>query len=92
MFGFLHSWLAQRRRKRAAVAAAIHHFEETSGKRAHTGSVIGEKAGHFVVRVYFGNIKPPGRAWFIVGTDGTVLRELSFEVAQEFGEREDYLR
>ncbi len=35
----------RRRRKRSAIAAAVGHFEATTGKRAHSGItfVIGEK-------------------------------------------------
>jgi hypothetical protein len=86
MFGFLSRWLEHRRRKQAAVEAAVQHFDATTGNRAHSGGVIGEKSGNLVVRVCHGNIKPPGRAWYLVGSDGSVVAELSFDEAQEFGE------
>jgi hypothetical protein len=89
MFGFLSKWLEQRRRKRAAVDSAVRHFDATTGKSAHAGisCVIGEKAGRFIVRVCYGEVKPPRRAWYVVAPDGSIVDEISFEQAKEFGER-----
>ena len=88
MLTSLSRWLEQGRRKRSAVKAALHRFNTTTGKPAHPGmsSVIGEKAGDLIVRVCFGNTKPPARVWYLVGLNTSVISELSFEEAQEFGE------
>jgi hypothetical protein len=90
MFGALSRWLDGRRRRRAAIAAAVRQFEATTGAEAHPGisSVIGEEARGMVVRVCHGHdIKPPGRAWYVIGADGAVIAELSFAEAGRFGER-----
>ena len=90
MLGGLYRWLSQHRRRRAAVAAAALHFESVTGHQPHPGwgGVIGEEAGEFVVRVCYGDTKPPRRVWYRVGADGQVRGELSCEEAQRFGERE----
>ena len=90
MLGALSRWLEGRRRRRAAVAAAVRHFEAAGGRDALPGisRVIGEDARGTVVRVCHGaDVIPPGRAWYVVGPSGAVVAELSFEEAGRFGER-----
>jgi len=73
-----------------AVAAAVRHFEATTGAEAFPGisRAIGEDARGTVVRVCHGeDVIPPGRAWYVVGANGTVVAELSFDEAGRFGER-----
>ena len=79
----------RRDRHQAAVAAALEHFEATTGQVAHrSGSdVIGEDARGVLVRVCYGSSRPPGRAWFAVGGDGSVNAELTYAEAAAFGER-----
>ena len=88
MLRSLSGWLERRRRNRIAVEVAVRHFESTTGQRAHAGisSVIGEESGGLVVRVCYGDVKPPRRAWYRLG-DGSVVDELSFEEAGRFGGR-----
>jgi hypothetical protein len=90
MLRMLSKWLERRRRHRAAVAVAVYHFDSVTGKDAHAGisSVIGERGDGIVVRVCHGYVKPPGRAWFVVGEHGSVVAELSFADVQRFGEEE----
>ena len=89
MFGFFSKWLQHRCGQRSAVEAAVRHFDATTGKHAHPGisGVIGEREGNFVVRICYGNTKPPGRTWYVVGSDGSVIEELSFEEAKRFDEK-----
>lgn len=89
MFAVLSKWFHHRRRKRSAVEAAVRHFGAATGKQARSGisGVIGEREGNLVVRVCYGNTKPPGRAWYLIAPDGAIAGELSFEEAQGFGER-----
>jgi hypothetical protein len=55
---------------------------------AHCGisTVIGEDDAGLVVRVCYGEVKPPGRAWYRVDADWSVVGELTFEQARQFGE------
>lgn len=89
MLGWPFRWMERRRRRRVAVTAAVRHFAVVTGQQAHQNisSVIGEEAGELVVRICYGQVRPPGRAWFRVGADGQVRDELSFEEAGRFGER-----
>ncbi len=87
VFGALSRWLKTRTARREAVASAVRHFEAT-GRRAHNSlcSVIGAEARGIVVRVCHGDVKPPGRTWFVVGPCG-VVAELDWADAKGLGER-----
>jgi hypothetical protein len=90
MLKALSRWLERRRRHRSAVAAAVRHFEATTGTEALPGisTVIGEEPRGLVVRVcHDDEVKPPRRSWYVVGDDGVVAAELSFAEAGRFGER-----
>src|SRR5262249_14454723 len=88
MFAFVTTWIQYRRQKRAAIEAAVRHFDATTGRKAlpRISSVIGELNGDLVVRVCHGQQKPPGRAWYLVSKDNVVLSELSFEEVVQLGE------
>jgi hypothetical protein len=81
-------WQSRQRCNRAAVDAAVQHFERTTGQKAHAriSSVLAEEAGQFVVRVCYRDVKPPGRVWYRIGENNSVIAELSFEEATRLGE------
>src|SRR5262249_25609640 len=56
MFAFVTTWIQYRRQKRAAIEAAVRHFDATTGRKAlpRISSVIGELNGDLVVRVCHG--------------------------------------
>jgi hypothetical protein len=90
MLGRFSRWLDRRRRHRAAVAAAVRHFEATTGWEALPGisAVIGEDSRGTVVRVCHGDdVKPPRRVWSVVAASGAVAAELTLAEAGRFGER-----
>lgn len=89
MLSFISKWFHSRKRKQTAVKAAISHFEATIGTRAHSGKVIGEKGGNFIVRVFYdhGKVKPLRRKWYLLGQHDSVIAELSFDEVRQFGER-----
>ena len=89
MFGFLMRWLDHRKRIRSAIAMAVRQFESKTGERAHRSicDVIAEEPEQFVVRVCYGQAKPPCRAWYLISAEGSIVCDLSFEEAQQFGER-----
>jgi hypothetical protein len=90
VFGAISRWFDARRKRREAVASAVRHFEANGGNDPLPGisCVIGEDAGDFIVRVcHGGDIIPPGRVWYRVGSNFAVLAELSFADVTRFGER-----
>ncbi len=93
--GLFRKFFERRRSRRQAevatamaLAAAVRHFELTSGQAAHRGmgAVIGKDPRGMVVRICHGGTRPPRRTWYIVGTDGSVVTELSHAEAAQFGE------
>ncbi len=82
VFATFSRWRAARARRRTLVVSAIREFE-TAGRRAIRGmcSIIGEEARGTVVRVCYGDTRPPRRAWFVIGPDGSVA-ELPWAEAQ----------
>ena len=77
-----------RAQRRAAIAAAVKHFEIAGGKAVRgMCEVIGDTERGSVVRVSFGNTRPPNRIWYVVGPSGTVTAELSWTEAEQLGER-----
>jgi hypothetical protein len=86
---WLVSWIDRVRRRRLARAAARRHLEATTGQRSHLvgSTVLGEHAGGLVVRVCYGDTKPPRRAWYLIGAGGRVARSVSWDEAESVGER-----
>jgi len=82
------AWFRNIPQRRAAVASAVNHFESTKSTPAHRGisSVIAKAPEGYVVRVCYGHIKPPGRAWFLVSAEGSIIAELSFDQVKQHGE------
>ena len=78
-------------RETDAVAVAVRHFESSTGQSAHTGTgtgkVIGQEERGLAVRVCYGHRRPPQRAWYLVGSEGAVIAELSLDEVSRFGER-----
>lgn len=73
MFEALSRWLEARRQRKAAIAAAVRHFEAATGARALRSMswVIGCEPRGAVVRVCAeGHVKPPRRTWYVVGQFG----------------------
>ena len=72
-------WLAQRGLLDFAGGLVVHL---TAGISALVlAVVIGPRMG------FPDDVKPPRRAWYVVGADGVVVAELSFAEAAPFGER-----
>ena len=82
-------WLAQRKARRVAVAAALEHFKHVHGREAHSrmSSIIAEEPNSYVVRVCHGDVKPHRREWYRLSFDGEFLGELTFADVRQFGER-----
>jgi hypothetical protein len=89
MFRLVARFRAWQARRREAAAVAIHCFEAHTGGRgdSRTTYVIHEAAAGFVVRVCYGDTRPPQRAWFWVSADFTTCRTLTFEEVAPLGER-----
>src|SRR5271167_4914328 len=60
-----------------AVAAAIRHFESTSGPSLHSGKVIFSNKSYLVVRIWTTVSFPPGRAWIKMSRALTDFQGLS---------------
>ena len=88
MLSGITKFFADRREKAAAVDAAIRRFESAPDHLAHRGisSVIHSDQFGFVVRVCYGQVIPPGRAWFRVLRGSTDVQELSFDEVTQYGE------
>jgi hypothetical protein len=89
MIVWLSRWRDNRRRDRVAVAAAVRHFEASTGQRTHPGRcrAIAHDVRGIVVSVGYGQVKPGPQVWYVVGDDGTVVTELAFAEAARFGTR-----
>jgi len=89
MFQWLSIWLGRMRSHRLALATARRHFEATTGQKSHRGGsvVLGKHDGGLVVRVCYGDIKPKRRAWYLIGSDGIVVRPVTFGEAELLGEQ-----
>src|SRR5258708_4801485 len=89
MFAGITCFLAHRRERARAIDAAIRRFESVSDRSAHRGisSVLRSDDLGFVVRVCYGHIKPPGRAWFRVLRDTAKVQELSFDDVRLYRDR-----
>jgi hypothetical protein len=90
MLKLLSRWLEAHRQRKAAVIAAVRHFEATTGAQALAGMscFIGRDPRGAVDRICHGTqVKPPRRVWYVVGPDRRVVAELSFAEARQFGER-----
>jgi hypothetical protein len=87
MLAAISRWFADRARRRERVAGAIRHFE-VGGQRAIRGmcAAIAEETRGTIVRVCYGDTRPPRRSWFLVGKDGDVT-ELSWSETERLGER-----
>lgn len=48
--------------------------------------VIGTLEDNRVVRLCYGNSRPPGRRWFVVTREGVLLREIDLKEASKYGE------
>ena len=90
MFAWIKLLLTtSRQQRKEALGAAIRQFESAGGRDVHPGisSVLRADNFGFVVRVYHGYTKPPGRAWFRVSREMTEIQELSFEDVRQYGEQ-----
>jgi len=88
MIGCFIRMIVSRRRRKDAVARAVHHFEEQCDKPALLGHVIHADAVRCVVRVCYKqkqNVKPPSRVWYSVADNGEIA-ELTFDEVRQFGE------
>jgi hypothetical protein len=90
------TWFREMAMRRAAIEAANDRFDSSKGEGVirYRGTVIGRTSDSFVVRVEHGdgNIKPPGRPWYIVRIDGPAIDSITFEQAQQYGERRWVIR
>ena len=90
MVGRLVRWFAPIPEPHHAVRAAIERFEATTGKLGslRNSVVIATTNKGYVVRVeHVDDAKPPDRSWYFVGSDGAGVVEMSFDQAQEHGEK-----
>jgi hypothetical protein len=87
MFAEFWRWWTPPARRRAAVAAAVRHFE-AGGQRARPDEcqVIGRDGRGLVVRVCFGDMIPCPRTWLVAAPNGEMVGELSWEEAERLGE------
>jgi len=87
MIGWIRNTLAERRRGRQAVARAAVAFESKHGQSPHVGisTTIHQDGARCIVRVCYGHVKPPCRAFFVVPDEGEI-EELQFEDVTQFGE------
>lgn len=87
MWSWFRRWRDDRARVREAERRAVAAFHETDSGR-HWGTWIVRKSpGETIVRVMFGDTKPPRRRWFMVPvTPGAPVRELSYDDVVSMGE------
>jgi hypothetical protein len=91
MFGVFSMLIESLRQDRAAVRAAVRHFE-MGGERAHWSMcrVIATRPGYVIVRVCFGSTKPRMCAWYRVSGADSVIRELTAKEAEQYGEQPQF--
>ena len=82
MFRRVQTWLAERRRKEAAlqhaIVQALAEFRRTREVSTIGAHVLRMDANETIVRIMFMTTHvPPERAWFAVSADG--VRELAFD-------------
>src|SRR5262245_11955072 len=68
----IDTFLQNRRRRRAAISAALAAFRSSSDEGAHTRmtQVVWSDDTRYIVQVCFGATIPPRRTWFSVTRDG----------------------
>jgi hypothetical protein len=85
----LRRWRRERRERErrvgVAIDCAVREFRRTYTNEPMGAHVLRLDAARTLVRVmYVTTHVPPGRAWYAVSTDGSSVRELSFEEVAEF--------
>jgi hypothetical protein len=87
----LIAWLrrrgAERKRIREAERRALAAFQATGRGRGYMTWIVRSDAGETVVRVCFGDTRPPHRSWFLVPLEPDApVRELSYDDVVPMGE------
>lgn len=76
MFAWLRTQKAEWLRRRRAKQVAIQAFQQSIERRPAWASIIGVESNRFVVRVCFGNTRPPHRAYFGVNWETLACERL----------------
>jgi hypothetical protein len=87
MRNWLRCWRDERARVRDAERRALAAFEATGRGRGYMMWVVRADERETVIRVCFGDTRPPHRSWFLVPSElGAPVRELSYDEVVPMGE------
>ena len=89
MLGVIKRFFAERRLKATAIDVALRHFESSTGESGIRPmcAVLHRDAKGSVVRVCYGNTRPPRRTWFFIASDGIQVSTMTFDDVVAFGEK-----
>jgi hypothetical protein len=88
MYAAVSKWLVSWHRKRQLIAIVVRHFEAVNARSAirNMCSLTRDGSDGSVVRVCYGNMRPPSRMWFLVSPDMQTIRELSSDEVERLAE------
>ena len=88
MIGWLRRWRAKNARIREATRRALAAFRQSGRGAGYMTWIVRRTDDETVVRVCFGQARPPGRAWFAVPAPADApVRELSWDDVVPMGDK-----
>lgn len=89
VIAWFRRWRAENARVRDAERRALSAFRDSRGHAGFGAWIVRRTEDETVVRVCFGDLRPPRRAWFAVpASAGAPVRELSWDEVSPMGEGE----
>jgi len=81
MFGYFKRVLKNRKRQREAVHTAIRYFENAAQRKAirAMSRIIATEKNRCIVRVCYGDTRPPHRNFYAIYDSPQEITELEFE-------------
>lgn len=76
------------RHRRVLIESAIRCLRRQTQDQVHRSltRILYEDDEKKIVRLCYGNVRPPHRAWFVVKADGAEVEEIPFDSVVEYGE------